>query len=258
MGSSPADEFTPDDLLKARQIWIDRGCSRSYVNRCVQTIIRCFKWAVTKRRVPAQSWQELAAVEPLRKGRPGARETPKVKSVPEEVVTPVLAFLPPTVADMVRLQMLTGCRPNEVTRLTPGQIDRGGDVWKYTPEVHKCAWLEKPRTVFIGPQAQLVIAKYLFRDADEPCFQTAQGKQFARGGYRQVIRRTIEKLNIGIGPKLPHWTPNQLRHFKATQLREQQDLEAARAILGHSSETTTLIYAELKDQAAVELTRNTG
>ena len=42
------------------------------------------------------------------------------------------------------------------------------------------------------------------------------------------------------------WHPNQLRHTKATQVREQADLETAQIILGHSSKTTTeRYYAEL-------------
>jgi site-specific recombinase XerD len=47
---------------------------------------------------------------------------------------------------------------------------------------------------------------------------------------------------------VPHWHPNQLRHNSGTDLRRRFDLEACRTVLGHSTTTTTEIYAE-KDRA---------
>lgn len=49
------------------------------------------------------------------------------------------------------------------------------------------------------------------------------------------------------------WHPNQLRHTKACQVREQADLETAQIILGHSSKTTTeRYYAELDISRAIQ------
>ena len=46
------------------------------------------------------------------------------------------------------------------------------------------------------------------------------------------------------------WSPNQLRHSCATRLRAEFDLEAAQAVLGHSTPNMTLTYAE-RDLAKV-------
>lgn len=59
--------------------------------------------------------------------------------------------------------------------------------------------------------------------------------------------------------KLNCWHPNQLRHTKATQVREQSDLETAQIILGHSSKTTTeRYYAELDISRALEQAQQFG
>src|SRR5262249_707366 len=44
---------------------------------------------------------------------------------------------------------------------------------------------------------------------------------------------------------IPHWHPHQLRHTKATEIRRAAGLDAARAVLGHSSPAVTEVYAEL-------------
>jgi len=40
------------------------------------------------------------------------------------------------------------------------------------------------------------------------------------------------------------WSPNQLRHTAATQIRQRFGLEAAQATLGHSAADVTQLYAE--------------
>jgi len=261
------DEFRPRHLEQARTIWIKRKCARVYINRAVREIVRCFGWGVTKDMVPAGTWQALQAVQSLAVGRYGVREVDPIRPVSVDVVDATIPMLPEQVADMVRVQLLCGCRPNEIMRLTPGQIDRSGDVWKYMPVRHKNTWRGKSRTIYFGPQAQAVLTKYLLRPDDQCCFLTAHGKPFARGGYRQVIRRAVERINTkrledaqeGEKPELlPHWVPGQLRHTAATELRKMKNLEAARAVLGHSSATVTQIYADLNEEPALEIARKLG
>jgi integrase len=54
------------------------------------------------------------------------------------------------------------------------------------------------------------------------------------------------------------WSPNQLRHAKATELRKQYGLEAARLALGHSSADMTAVYAEKDLERLVEIARESG
>ena len=53
-----------------------------------------------------------------------------------------------------------------------------------------------------------------------------------------AIQRACRRAGV------PVWTPHQLRHTRATVIRQEFDIEAAQIILGHSKPDTTLIYAE--------------
>ncbi len=70
--------------------------------------------------------------------------------------------------------------------------------------------------------------------------------------YAKAVKRGCEKA--GVEP----WSPNQLRHAKATELRREFGIEAAQVTLGHSSPRTTEIYAERDLKAARDIARKTG
>ncbi len=58
--------------------------------------------------------------------------------------------------------------------------------------------------------------------------------------------------------ELPHWHPHQLRHTKATEIRREAGLDAARAVLGHRSPKITEVYAELDMNKAAEVAARLG
>ena len=53
--------------------------------------------------------------------------------------------------------------------------------------------------------------------------------------------------------EIPHWHPNQLRHSRATELRNKYGLEAAQVVLGHARADVTQIYAEKNLAIAVRI-----
>jgi integrase len=57
---------------------------------------------------------------------------------------------------------------------------------------------------------------------------------------------------------IPHWHPHQLRHTKATEIRREAGLDAARAVLGHRSPVITEHYAELDVTKAAEVMERLG
>jgi integrase len=67
------------------------------------------------------------------------------------------------------------------------------------------------------------------------------------GSYNQAIRRACERAEVET------WTANQLRHTAATEIRRQFGLEAAAAILGHRSLSTSEICAERDLSRGVEV-----
>ncbi len=54
------------------------------------------------------------------------------------------------------------------------------------------------------------------------------------------------------------WSPNQLRHTRATFIRERFGIEASQVVLGHADAGVTQIYAERDFAKAAEIMRQIG
>ena len=310
-GHTYARKFGPLSLKAVQKQLIEAGHSRRYINDNIDRIRRMFKWAVSEKLVPSSVHEALKSVPGLRKGRSEAREIPPVMPVRDEVVDATLPYLPPVVADMVRFQRLTGCRPGEVRTIRPCSVATSGDVWEYRPESHKTEHHDRERVIFIGPKAQVTLRPYLLRDKTDFCFSPSEserkrrnaaheqrmtpvnqgnrpgsnrmrqpkrsaGRFYTKDTYRRAIERACdlafpppepltkrkdetkkqwkerlspeEKLKLKAWQKAHRWSPNQLRHTAATEIRSRYGLEAAQVTLGHASADVTQVYAE-RDQA---------
>jgi integrase len=249
-----AADFGPLSLENVRAKLVDAGHSRGYVNQNVRRICRMFKWGVSKELVPVAVHQALATVVGLRSGKTIAPDHPPVAPVDEATIQATLPHLPQAVADMVRFQRLTGCRPHEVCDLRPCDVDRTGDVWLYVPESHKMEHKGRERVILIGPQAQAVLAPYLLREADGYCFRPAYGKsaKYLPNSYHGAIERACDRAG------LQRWTPNRLRHSAATAIRARFGLEAAQVCLGHAQADVTQVYAARDLAKAAAIMREVG
>lgn len=281
-GREPVSAFGPLKLQAVQQAMIRAGWSRKHINKQVGRIVRMFAWGVSREMVPAGIAQALREVPGLHVGRTDAKETEPVKPVEDAVVNATLEHLPPVVADMVRLQRLTGCRPEEVCLVRPCDVDTSGTVWAYRPHSHKTAHHGRERVIFIGPRGQDVLRPYLLRDKQSYCFCPAEGERkrrerahearktplhygnrpgtnksqrpkrpagerYTTDSYRRAIARACQKAEI------EPWAPNRLRHSAATEIRKRFGLEAAQVTLGHAAADVTQVYAErdLEKAAAV-------
>jgi integrase len=163
-GLTPAREFGPLALKVVRQAMVDAGLCRGEINRRVRRVVRVFKWGVENELVEPAVHAALKAVPGLRKGRSEARESEPVRPVPEPMVAAVEPFVARQVWAMVQLQLLTGMRPGEVTRMRTADLDMAGAVWAYTPETHKTEHHGRERTIYLGPRAQEVLRPWLRAD----------------------------------------------------------------------------------------------
>jgi hypothetical protein len=110
-GQLAATDFGPKSLKLCCEAMIARDWCRTHINRQMERIKRAFKWAASEELVPGSVYEALRCVSGLRRGRTSARESCPVKPVDDEVVEATLPHLPEVVADMVRIQRLTGMRP---------------------------------------------------------------------------------------------------------------------------------------------------
>ena len=281
-------DFGPVALDELRDKMItDLDWSRKHVNKQVNRLIRMFTWGAEKELVDPSIPLGLRSLAGLKRGRTKARETDGVSCVDDAVVDATLPHLPDVVADMVRLQRLTGARPGEICSIRPGDLDRSSDVWLYRPSEHKTEHYEKHRVIVIGPQAQRVLAPYLLRSVDAFCFSPAESERKRRAkataqrttptscgnqvgtnrvanpkrhpkehyttdSYRRAIHRVCNSNDI------QRWAPNRLRHTSATEIRKKFGIEAAQVICGHESAEVTQIYAERNLELAKKVAREVG
>jgi integrase len=297
-GRTPAIEFGPLALKSIRNRMIENGLARSTINQQILRIRRMFKWATSEELLPVTVYQSLASVVGLRKGRGEARETTPKLPVSDEMVSSTLSHLPPVVADMARFQRLTGSRPSEVCLLRPCDLDRSEKVWTYRPSSHKTEHHGRERTIFIGPKAQAILLPYLLPDSQAFCFspvdserqrlselranrkskvQPSQvnrrkikskrqpGQRYTQASYRRAVWRACElayPAPDNVDPiawrKSHRWSPNQLRHTAATEIRKRFGVEAAQVALGHSNCEVTQVYAERDNALASTIMQEIG
>lgn len=181
-----ADEFGPQGFKAVRQTMIESGLTRQGINKRMKLLVRAFKWSAAEGKIAASTYETLRLIPSLSRGRTTAPDTDPIKPVDDSVVDATSHHMSPIVADMVRVQRLIGCRPSEVCNLTPASLDRSGDVWVATLTEHKTAHHGHARNLYIGPNAQAVISRYLFRENDQPLFQPSE---------TMAIRRQLDAVN---------------------------------------------------------------
>jgi integrase len=299
-GDLPVVTFGPlrlkafrDHLCKEREIRHGdrvevKKATRGHVNQQIQIVRRVFRWGASEELVPVDVVTALETVSGLQVGRADLPESKGVRPVSDEDVDATIRFLPSAVASMVRLQLLTGMRPNEVLQLRPCDVERSDEIWTYKPAQHKTEHHGRQRTVALGPQAQEVLLPFLERQPERYCFVPLESYNESRAkrsakrvtplscgnrpgtnfkeqrevtpsdgcytndSYRRAIHRAADKA------KIARWSPNQLRHSAATKIRAKFGIEQARVVLGHASAVTSEIYAEVDQKAAAEIAKQLG
>ena len=160
-GDSPAADFDCAKLEAFRAAMIlprtdpdtgltEAGWSRNYANRQMGRVKHLFKWAATKKLVPAAVHAELSLLPGLREGNSDARETEPVGPASEQAVLAVIPHVSKQVGDMIRLQLACGMRSSEICILRPCDIDRAVTPWIYRPATHKTKHRGKKREVPLG------------------------------------------------------------------------------------------------------------
>lgn len=192
MAALPATQFGPKALTAFRDDLIGAGLARKTINQRIGIVRRAFRHAVKEEIVPPSTLHGLQAVEGLKRGRCRARESAGVKPVPEADIAATLPRLSEPVAAMVRLQLLTGCRPGEVVAMRLADIDRSGDVWIYRPSDHKNAWRGHERVIPLGPRAQDIVRQFIRPGCEDlPLFSPTEAERRRRDLLRKSRRTPL-------------------------------------------------------------------
>ncbi len=176
-GDQLASDFGPKALKEFRDHLISSNLCRKEVNKRIGRVKRIFKWAASEELIGGDQFHALQAVTGLKHGRTAARESQPVKPVDEQVALTTADYASPVVRDMIRLQLLTGMRPMEVTQMKVEDIMQEGPVWIYTVSEHKNKWRGHRRVVGLGPQSQAILAPYLASRSDGYLFSPAESER---------------------------------------------------------------------------------
>jgi integrase len=238
--------------------------SRGYVNSVAARVKRCFKWAASEEIVSAKIYHALQTVAGLKRGRSPAVERAPRQPVAWEHIEATLPHLSPTVAAMVLLQWYTGVRSGSICQAQADQFDTAAALWIWRPH-HKTRHLGHELKVYIGPQAQKVLAPFMYREGY--LFQPLNVGGGRSKGYRafydsvsylRAVKRAIEHANRDRDEPIPMWTPHQIRHARGTLVRAALGLEAAQAALGHARMDATQLYAKRIEDLAKQVAKRMG
>lgn len=245
-GLLPAKDFGPLALKAVRSKMVESGWCRNSVNSGLNRIRRIFKYAVSNELIEPSVLQKLQAVSPLLAGRTEAHDNAPRTSVDDDRINFVRFLVRPLVRNLIDLQRLCGARSGELLQLTTGILDRTGDVWSAELCDHKTQHHGQTRTLHFGPQAQLILIKYLSADPNKKLFP------MTRIGYSRAVQRACDRAGI------ERWCPHQLRHTNASNVREEFGLEHTQAVLGHSTADMSQHYAKASRAKAAEVARKIG
>ena len=291
-------------VLHAFQVWLaadpHRQWSRVTINRYTDQVIAMFKHAQLHELVPRGStiWQDLKAVEHLRRGRspaPGmapAREPRKIPPVADDIIEATLTVAHPILADMIRLQRLTGMRPGEVVAIRPSDLVPSTDpsvlLYRVRPMTNKNDDDGIERVVYLGPKAVEIVRRRTDPlNPDTPLFSPRRAVEMGNASramslvptparvrrqcqaraattvrkfreiytvnsYRVAVKRAAKAAGVEA------WHPNQIRHTAASDFANKTSVHVAKDLLGHAKIQTTMGYVVSANSDAIRLVRAIG
>ncbi len=148
---------------------------------------------------------------------------------------------------LIELLFCGGLRVAEVADLLVTSVDLGDDVIRVTGKGSR----ERIVPIVSAPLRKALKHWLEIRERHHPdvpfLFTNRVGRRLSDQSIRLIVKQTAAASGTG------KVTPHMFRHTLATQLLEQGvDLRHIQRLLGHSSITTTTIYAQVSDRSQRE------
>ncbi len=216
--------FTVDDLRPAHVTdWLKKQSKWSSTTKhgAVRAIRTCFRWHWLEGRIPQYPLNGLKAPRPRR------RETIVTPQEFTEVITQVKDE---KFRSLLQFFYLTGCRPQEATKLQKKHVQLELNRIVFPPSLSKGQ--EYPRVIYLSEDARKIVAELCAhrKGPDDFVFRNAYGKPWNKNSIRCRFRRLRSK----IGPMCAY----HLRHSFATNALQRLDPITVSILMGHSDPST--------------------
>jgi len=245
VAADDVDSVTASDIRAFAAFLVVEGKAGSSVNRALSAIRGYFRYRV---RFGGLAVDPSRDVEGLPSRRPLPRflfedEASAFLGLPEGV-----GFGPSRDRALLEFLYSTGCRVAEASNLTLDRLDLAGGSARVMGKGLK------ERIVFLAGQAKAALDDYLplrserrlraglgVSGGKEYLFVNARGGRLTERGFEWIIRGYAERSG---SPRSV--TPHAFRHSFATHLVGRgADIRVVQELLGHSSVSTTQIYAHV-------------
>lgn len=273
-------QFGPKQMRLFVENMMSSGLARRTINYRLTATKQMWKWAAAEGVIPIDDYNRIRDFPSIPVGRFGLPEPKEVLAVPEKTFLATLPFIPAPFNVIAELNRLTGCRPAEILAIRPADLDTTITPWAWRIPQHKSSWRGKQKVLYLGPRCRELLTPLLeqtqpgelifsWEGVRKERAQSRQkkakeaGRRASRNGKTKGDEIHVWNYGAAIGQAakaagVEHWTPNQLRHLKATELRREYGLEAAQIALGHTRADVTQIYAERDAARLRELAERTG
>lgn len=269
-GDKTIGQFGPIALTTCRANLVAPDRSRAYINRLVSVIRACWRWGVAREMVTVSQWEALKTIEPLREGEL-SYETEDVVPVDLAIVEATMPFLPPRIAAMVRLQMLTGARPSEICRIRGVEISREGvireargklihlgefGVWVYSPVDHKNRSKGKSRNLIVGPQAQAILLPWLEgRPPEAYLFSPREATEERFADMRSKRKTAVQPSQESRAKKVPRRKPGEFYQASSYYHAIQKACEKAGVPPWFPYQLRHVVATDLREEQDLEVSQ---
>ena len=266
-----------------------RPWSRYYVNKIMKRFKKILVWGINNGLLSPIFRESIRLFPGITSFNPrGLPDRPAREAVRDCDVLATLPYLPPIVADMVKIQRAACLRPSEVCSLRVGDVAflDNGTAFVSTAK-NKIARKGVRRQIAFGLAERDILQQYCVgRNPDEFVFSMRMyakwlhdqkrlnrktpmtpsqrqrdidnldsrfdryGEAFNSNVYSRIIHRAVQQA-IKANPGVQSWTPYQLRHAAYSALSAQYGVDIASKVAGHLSPNLARIY----DHSAAEVSQ---
>ena len=255
------------DIMPQSQFTPKKKLSISSVNILICKIRLCFKKGVEFGLVPVEVFQALLCVQNLNwRTAPTLRNPEPIKPAETVSLAKIQSYLKPVYQVLMKVHRTTGMRVKELvemrwSEITPEKNDP--TLYCYQPATHKNSHRGQERKIYIHEDLIAAMKSIRKKVWEKDLVWCSCGKginagyhgQMTTAAYYLAIKGAIRRYNRDNKIQIARFTPLQIRHLVATEIRETDGIEAAAATLGHARLNTTEIYAEQSFTKAKERAR---